>query len=178
MFIRAAVSLSLRFLSQCESLWYSCRSRVVPCLTVIHSRVSCLCSLYDELVIYVWWGFRVESIWGESWSKAEWTARKVKSQNILRSFTRNLFIPTDISTIVSLNVAVENDLLSCRNCVDSRRLGHHFGCINICQHTQKNTWVKGLCVKMWAVKGVRRISYMLEQWWECRGSPACCQCVL
>ena len=131
-----------RFLSQSKSLWYSLISRVVPCFTVIDCRVSCLCSLNDELIIYVWWGFRVESVWGESCSKAGCTLRMVKTQNILRSFTRNLFIPVDINTIISLNVAVENNFLSCRNCVDSRRLGHNFHCINICQQTQKNTRVK------------------------------------
>lgn len=102
----------------------------------------------------------------------------IELQNVLRSFTRNLFIPTDIITIISLNVTVENSLLSCWNCVDGRRLGQHYRCINTCQHTQKNTRVKGFYVKIWAVKGLKRISYMLEQRWERRGSPACCQCVV
>ena len=131
-----------RFLSQCKSLWYFFLSRVVPCFTVIDCRVSCLCPLNDELIIYFWWRSRVESVWGESCSKLGWTAPIEKTQNILRNFTRNLFIPVDICIIISLNVAVENNFLSCRNCVDSGRLGHNYCCINICQQTQKNTWVK------------------------------------
>ena len=51
---KAEVSVR-RFLSQCKSLWYVLLGSVVPCCTVIHSRVSCLCSLNDELEIYVWW---------------------------------------------------------------------------------------------------------------------------
>ena len=126
-----------RFLSQSKSLWYFLVSRAIPCMTEINCRISCLCSLNDELVIYVWWGFRVEPVPGESCSKFRWTVRMEKSQNILRRFTRNLFIPFDIISIISLNVAFENNFLSCRNCVDSRRLGQNYHCINICQQTQK-----------------------------------------
>lgn len=119
------MSVSVRFLSQCKSLWYPLTNRAVPCVTVIDCWVSLLHIVDDQTIICLWLMSRCE-LWRGETRAIGWRAPAVtKLQYILRNSSWNLFVPASNTFSNSPQVTVHGGCLSFGHCYNRRLLCHH-----------------------------------------------------
>ena len=114
-----------RFLSWCKSLWYDFFSRTIPCITVINCWVSFLHIIDDQATIRLRLTSRCEMRCGESRAIIYTGPGLVKTQNILRSSSRYLFIPASRRTSNTPQVTVHGGRLSSGHRHNRRCLCHH-----------------------------------------------------
>ena len=114
-----------RFLSRHKSLWCLLIHRLIQCMTVIDCWVSLLHIVDDQSVIWCWLMIRCE-FWRRETRAIAWRAPAVmKTQNILRNSSWNLFIPASSLISNSPQVTVHGDCLSFPHRHNRRLLCHH-----------------------------------------------------